>query len=389
MSDGASRAPATDAPHMWPRHGLQSNGWWNAGGECQGAENAPRSGGQEVQSNMKWKNLVVPRKIEVDEKTLTDKYGRFVIAPLERGFGLTLGNALRRVLLSSLPGAAVTAVRINGALHEFSTIPGVLEDTTELTLNLKQMRVKLHSDGTKRGTFEGKGKMEIVAGDLKTDPDVEVLNPDLHIATVNKDGDLSIEVEIGTGRGYVSADAQGGDRPIGETPVDALFSPVSKVNYSVESERVGQRIDYDRLTLQIWTDGSLVPGDALSHAAKILRDHFSLFIDREDEPEEEPEEIVDESAIRIRQLLDRTVDELELSVRSSNCLKAANIRTLGDLVQKNEAEMLKYRNFGRKSLKEISDILSGMGLHFGMDVRKYYRGQSQPQRPVVEEEVTS
>ncbi len=329
---------------------------------------------------MKWKSLLLPKRIEVDEKSLTDRYGRFVIAPLERGFGLTLGNALRRVLLSSLPGAAVTAVKMNGALHEFSTVPGVLEDTAELILNLKQIRFKLHSDGIKRGTFVSKGKGIITAGDLQADPDVEILNPELHIATVNKDGEVTIEVEIGTGRGYVSADAQGVDRPIGEISLDALFSPVTKVNYNVESERVGQRIDYDRLTLQIWTDGSLVPKDALSHAAKILKDHFALFIDGEDEDAAIEPEVEDESSQRLRTMLDRPVDELELSVRSSNCLKAANIRTLGDLVQKTEAEMLKYRNFGRKSLKEIADILTSMDLQFGMDVKKLYRGG----RPVEE-----
>lgn len=333
---------------------------------------------------MKWKSLLLPKKIEVDEKSLTDRYGRFVIAPLERGFGLTLGNALRRVLLSSLPGAAVTAVRMNGALHEFSTVPGVLEDTAELILNLKQMRFKLHGDGVKRGEFVAKGKGIITAGDLKVDPDVEVLNPELHIATVNKDGEVSVEIEIGTGRGYVSADAQGVERPISEIPLDALFSPVTKVNYNVESERVGQRIDYDRVTMQIWTDGSLVPKDALSHAAKILKDHFALFIDGEDEDSVGEPEQEDESSQRMRTMLDRSVDELELSVRSSNCLKAANIRTLGDLVQKGEPEMLKYRNFGRKSLKEIADILSSMDLGFGMDVKKLYRSASRAVEETVE-----
>jgi len=343
---------------------------------------------------MKWKSLLLPKKIEVDEKTLTDKYGRFTIAPLERGFGLTLGNALRRVLLSSLPGAAVTAVRVDGALHEFSTLNGVLEDSAEIILNLKQMRFKLHADGVWRGRFEANGKSEIVAGDLQIDPNVEVLNPDLHVATVNKDGEIAMEIEIGTGRGYQSADTESNDRPIGEIPINALFSPVTKANYTVESERVGQRIDYDRLTLQIWTDGSLVPRDALSHGAKILRDHFSLFIGEDDqEREDDEEEVVDENAMKIRQLLDRPVDELELSVRSSNCLKAANIRTLGDLVQKSEGEMLKYRNFGRKSLREIADILTGLDLHFGMDVRRYYRGGAprpapeMPEAPVEETEV--
>jgi len=325
---------------------------------------------------MKWKNLTMPKQVAPDAGN-TPGYGKFIIEPLERGFGLTLGNALRRVMLSSLQGAAITAVRIDGVLHEFSTLPGVIEDVTELILNLKQVRLKLHGDGPKKGTFEVRGKGEVRAGNLLVDSEVEVLNPDLHIATLNKDGDLRMEVEIDAGRGYVSADQHSQvDRPIGVIPIDSMFSPVTKVNYNVETTRLGQRIDYDKLAVEVWTDASILPSDAIAVAAKILRDHFTLFIHFEEPIEEEVEEEVDEERQRVRRMLERSVEELELSVRSSNCLRAAEIKTIGDLVQKSEPEMLKYRNFGRKSLKEIQDILSEMGLHFGMDISPYYENRS-------------
>ncbi len=325
---------------------------------------------------MKWKNITMPKQI-VPDPANTDGYGKFVIDPLERGFGITLGNALRRVLLSSLQGAAITAVRIDGVLHEFSTLPGVIEDVTEIILNLKQVRLKLHGDGPKRGTFEMKGKGEVRAGNLQADAEIEVLNPDLHIATLNRDGDLRMEVEINGGRGYVSADQHSAtDRPIGVIPIDSLFSPVTRVNYQVEATRLGQRIDYDKLTLEVWTDRSILPADAVAWAAKILKDHFSLFIHFEEPIEEEVEEEVDEEITRVRRMLDKSVEELELSVRSSNCLRAAEIRTIGDLVQKSEPEMLKYRNFGRKSLKEIQDILGEMGLGFGMNISRYYENRT-------------
>src|SRR5205809_3667952 len=320
---------------------------------------------------MKWKNITMPKQI-VPDPANTDGYGKFTIEPLERGFGLTLANALRRVLLSSLQGAGITAVRIDGVLHEFSTLPGVIEDVTEIVLNLKQVRLKLLGDGPKKGTFEMRGKREVRAGDMQVDAEVEVLNPDLHIATLNRDGDLRMEVEIGGGRGYVSADSHSlTDRPIGVVPIDSTFSPVTKVNYNVEATRLGQRIDYVKLTVEVWTDRSILPSDAVAVAAKILRDHFNLFIHFEEPIEEEVEEEVDEEIMRVRRLLDKSVEELELSVRSSNCLRAAEIKTIGDLVQKSEPEMLKVRNFGRKSLKEIQDILGEMGLHFGMDVSRY------------------
>ncbi len=325
---------------------------------------------------MKWKNITMPKQV-VPDAANTDGYGKFVIEPLERGFGITLGNALRRTLLSSLQGASITAVRIDGVLHEFSTLPGVIEDVTEIILNLKQVRMKLHGDGPKRGTFETKGKGEVRAGDLQVDAEVEILNPELHIASLNRDGDMRMEVEINGGRGYVSADQHSQtDRPIGVIPIDSLFSPVTRVNYTVDATRLGQRTDYDKLTLEVWTDRSILPADAVAWAAKILRDHFSLFIHFEEAIVEEVEEEVDEEVMRVRKLLDKSVEELELSVRSSNCLRAAEIKSIGDLVQKSEPEMLKYRNFGRKSLKEIQDILGEMGLSFGMDIGRFYEHKS-------------
>jgi len=325
---------------------------------------------------MKWKNLTMPKQL-VPDPANTDRYGKFTIEPLERGFGLTLGNALRRVLLSSLQGAAITAVRIDGVLHEFSTLPGVIEDVTEIVLNLKQVRMKLLGDGPKKGIIEMKGKNEVLAKDLQVDAEVVILNPELHIASLNKDGDLRMEVEIDGGRGYVSADLHSQtERPIGVIPIDSLFSPVVKVNHNVEATRLGQRIDYDKLTIEVWTDASILPQDAVAVAAKILRDHFNLFIHFEEPIEEEVEEEVNEDILRIRRMLDRSVEELELSVRSSNCLRAAEIKSIGDLVQKSEGEMLKFRNFGRKSLKEIQDILGEMGLSFGMDTTPYYEGKT-------------
>jgi DNA-directed RNA polymerase subunit alpha len=323
---------------------------------------------------MKWKALQMPERILADEEVGTGSYGKFVVEPLERGFGVTLGTALRRVLLSSLQGVAVTAMRVldDRVQHEFATIPGVLEDVTDIVLNLKQMRFKHLGDGSRRGTFRAKGKTEVKAGALEISTDITVLNPDLHIATVNKDGELAMEVEVSSGKGYISEEQHQSvlDR-FGWIPVDSVFSPVTKVNFSVENTRIGQRIDYDKLSVEIWTDGSITPNDSLSMAAKILRDHFSLFIRFEEEFEEEVEEVVDEEYNRIKELLERSVDELELSVRAGNCLRAAQIRSIGDLVQKSEAEMLQYRNFGKKSLKEIQDLISTMGLHFGMDVSRY------------------
>jgi DNA-directed RNA polymerase subunit alpha len=336
---------------------------------------------------MKWKGQQMPKGVVLDESVSTPRYGKFVIEPLEHGFGTILGNSLRSVLLSSLQGAAIIAVSIDGALHEFTSIAGVVEDVSEIILNLKQMRFKLHGDEAKKAVFDVEGPKDVVAGDLQADADLELLNPELHIATLNKKGKLQMEVEVGSGRGYVFGEDQPqGDRPIGVVPVDSLFSPVSKVNFTVQDTRVGDRTDYDSLTLEVWTDGSILPNDAVALAAKILRDHYSLFIHFEEEFVEEEEEEVDEETLRVRQLLNKTVEELELSVRAANCLRAANIETIGQLVQKSEQEMLKYRNFGRKSLKEISDLLGDMGLKFGMDVEQYFAKQKAMQEEAEPEE---
>jgi DNA-directed RNA polymerase subunit alpha len=321
---------------------------------------------------MKWKTLQMPRGIEIDTSVSDNRYGKFTIEPLERGFGMTIGNSLRRVLLSSLQGAAISSVKIDGVLHEFSTIPGVLEDVTEIILNLKQMRFKLHADYQARARFKVAGPSEVLAGDLEHGPEVEILNRDQHVCTVNKEGNLHMEVEITAGRGYLSGEgAPEEDRPIGVIPVDAHFSPIKKVNFFVENTRIGQRVDFDKLTVEVWTDGSILPQDAVAYAAQILQEHFALFVTFQEPIETDRDEVVDADMARIRDLLLKNVDELELSVRSANCLRAANIRTIGDLVRRPEAEMLKYRNFGRKSLKEISDILTEMGLGFGMDVAPY------------------
>jgi len=328
---------------------------------------------------MKWKALQMPERVLTDDAVAQPGYTRVVVEPLERGFGTTLGNALRRVLLSSLHGVAVTALRVEGVQHEFSAIPGIQEDATDVVLNLKQMRFKHLGDGPRRGVFHAKGPRDIKAGDLEISSDIKVLNPDLHIASVNADGELKLEIEVAAGKGFVAAEDQPGvnERPIGWITLDSLFSPVTRVNFEVENTRIGQRIDFDKLTLDIWTDSSIQPMDAVAMASKILRDHFSLFMHFEEVFEEEREEVVDEEYLRVKEMLEKTVDELELSVRSGNCLRAAKIRTLGDLVQKTEADMLQYRNFGKKSLKEIADLLVTMGLHFGMDVSRYLGTQAQ------------
>ncbi len=318
---------------------------------------------------MKWRNLLMPKEITVEESTATDSFSRFTVEPLERGFGNTIGTSLRRTLLSSIQGAAVTAVKIEKVLHEFGTIKGVKEDVTDIVLNLKQLIIRMHSDEPKFLAIDVHKKGVVTAADITEDPSIEILNKDLVIATCTEKTKLKMDLLIGHGRGYVSAEMHKlEDYEIGLIPVDANFSPVTHVNYYVKNTRVGQRTDYDSLTIEVTTDGSVKPEDALGYAAKILKDHMLLFIHFEEEPIEEIEEEIDEEFERMKELLNRSVEELELSVRSSNCLKAANIKTLGELVQKTEADMLKYRNFGRKSLKEIVDILDGMGLHLGMDI---------------------
>ena len=327
---------------------------------------------------MKLKNFQMPRGVLVEDDTVTDGYTRFVIEPLERGFGTTIGNSIRRVLLSSLPGAAVVGVRIDGVAHEFSTMPAVVEDVAEIILNLKELRLILHSDEPKTLMLEAEGKGDVTAEDIQTDADVEILNPDLHVASLDEGGQLRMEIHVDSGRGYVIAEQNKmPDQPIGVIPMDAMFSPVTRVNFQVENTRIGQRTDYDRLVLEIWTDASVGPQDALSTASQILRNHLQLFISIDDQFISEPEEEVDEKAEEIKRLLQMNVEELELSVRSSNCLRAADIKTLSDLVQKSETEMLKYRNFGRKSLTELSQILQEMELGFGMDIEEYVEVEAE------------
>jgi len=326
---------------------------------------------------MKWKSLTMPKEVVNDQSSATENYSRFIIEPLERGYGTTLGNCLRRVLLSSIQGAAVVSVRIKGCQHEFSTISGVYEDVTEIILNIKSIRVRMHADEMRTLTLKANSKGKLTAGMFEGDADVEILNPDLHLCELTDDIDFELQVDIDSGRGYNVADLNKRPDTSAETIyVDSLFSPVTKVSYRVENTRVGQKTDYDRLILEITTDGSITPEDALSHAAKLFKDHLQLFIHMDEEVlvEEEPEE--DEETIRIRNLLKTRVDEMELSVRSSNCLRAANIQTLGDLVTKTEAEMLKYRNFGRKSLNEINSILEELDLSLGMDISKYIEIQT-------------
>jgi len=324
---------------------------------------------------MKWKVLQMPERVFSDETVSNETYARVVVEPLERGFGTTLGNALRRVLLSSLQGVAVTAIRVHEerVRHEFTAISGVQEDVTDIVLNMKKLRFKHHGDGPRRGMFHAKGPKVVTAGDLEISSDIKVLNPSMPVATVNKGGELKLEIEVAAGKGFVPYEQQPGadQRPIGWVALDTAFSPVGKVNFSVDNTRIGQRIDFDKLTLELWTDGSMLPMDALAMASRILSDHFKLFVRFEEPFEEEREEIVDTEYLEVKAKLEKTVDELELSVRSANCLRAAKIGSLGELVQKSEAEMLQYRNFGKKSLKEIADLLVAMGLHFGMDVTRY------------------
>jgi len=313
-----------------------------------------------------WKDLIRPKRLEAERETLTPVYGKFAAEPFERGFGITIGNSLRRILLSSLQGAAIASVKIDGVVHEFSTIPGVKEDSTEIILNLKEVRLKLHTEGPKTIRVKAEGPRELKAGDIITSDAVEILNPDHHIATLSKDGKLSMEMVVKTGRGYVPAERNKEEsQPIGTLPMDAIFSPIKKVNYTVTNARVGQITDYDKLTLEVWTDGSLSPEEAVAHAAKILKDQLSIFITFEEEEETESAKDQEETE-KLNENLFRSVDELELSVRSANCLKHANIKLIGDLVQRTEAEILATKNFGRKSLNEIKEILADMGLGLGM-----------------------
>jgi DNA-directed RNA polymerase subunit alpha len=320
-----------------------------------------------------WKDLIRPKRLEVEKETLTPFYGKFTAEPFERGLGITIGNSLRRLILSSLQGAAITSVKIDGVLHEFSTIPGTKEDVTEIILNLKEVRLKLHTEGPKTIRVKAEGSKVLKAGDILTGDAVEILNPDHYIATLSRDGKLAMEMVVKMGRGYVPAERNKEEnQPIGTIPMDAIFSPIKKVNYTVTNARVGQITDYDKLNLEVWTDGSLNPEEAIAHAAKILKDQLSIFITFEEEEEAEMSYSEDEEEKEgVNENLLRSVDELELSVRSANCLKHANIKLIGDLVQKTEAEILATKNFGRKSLNEIKDILTEMGLNLGMKLENW------------------
>ncbi len=314
----------------------------------------------------KVKGFHKPKGLECELETLTSTYGKFIAEPLERGFGQTLGNSLRRVLLSSIEGAAVTTVRIGSVYHEFSTIPGVKEDVTDLILNVKGLRVKMAVDGPRTLHLKATGHGEIRASQMVADADVEILNPNLYIATLDKDGQLQMEVEVARGRGYAPAERNKREnQPVDVIAVDSVFSPIVRVNYQVEDTRVGHATDYNKLTLEVWTDGSILPKEAVVSAARILKDHLNIF-STFDEGDEEPERVADAEKERLIEYLARSVDELELSVRSANCLKNSDIQYIWQLVQKTEAEMLKTKNFGRKSLNEIKEILSGMDLQFGM-----------------------
>jgi DNA-directed RNA polymerase subunit alpha len=330
---------------------------------------------------MLWKGFQKPKRLDVDQDTLTDTYGRFYAQPFERGFATTVGNSLRRVLLSSIEGAAITAVRVENVLHEFSPIPGAIEDTTDLILNLKRIPFRMHVDHMKTLRLRTSEAGEVRAKHITPDADVEILDPEAYLATLSQGATLAAEMRVKPGRGYTSADKNfDEDLSIGWIPVDSAHSPVKKVNYFVEAARVGQATDYEKLTLEVWTNGAVSPRDAVSLAAKLTREHLSIFIEFDDDEIEEstPVEIPDEDREAFWEKLNRSVDEMELSVRSYNCLKNANIRTIGELVQKTESEMLKTKNFGRKSLNEIKDILGQMGLSLGMKLNEY------PQTPQSE-----
>jgi len=333
---------------------------------------------------MLWKGFQKPKRLEVDRDSLTDHYGRFFAQPFERGFATTVGNSLRRVLLSSIEGAAITAVRVEGVLHEFSPIPGAKEDTTDLILNLKRIPLKLHVDHPKTLILKTSEPGDVLAKHITPDADIDILDPDAYIAHLSPGATLSVELRVKQGRGYVSADKNfDEDLSIGWIPVDSVHSPVKKVNYFVENARVGQATDYEKLTIEIWSNAAVTPRDAVGLASKLMRDHLAIFVNLDDEEEEEtPAEIPEAESAQWWDKLNKSVDEMELSVRSYNCLKNANIRTIGELVQKTEAEMLKTKNFGRKSLNEIKEILATMGLSLGMKLDNY---PGAPQSQATEE----
>ncbi len=338
-----------------------------------------------------WKGFQKPKRLAANTDTLTDKYGLFWAQPFERGFGTTIGNALRRVLLSSIEGPAITAVKIEGVLHEFSSIPGVVEDATDIILNLKQIPFKVNGEGNKTVRLFSDQPGVVTSGQIQTDADVEILDKNMYVATVSEGGKLDVEMRIKMGRGYVSADKNfDEDLALGYIPIDSVHSPVRKVNYTVEAARLGQVTDYDKLTLEVWTNGVVAPQDAIGYAAKLLKDHMAIFINFEEQLETE-EAAAESAAERLNENLNRSVEELDLSVRSYNCLKNAQIQTIGDLVTRTEADMLKTKNFGRKSLNEIKEILAQMGLSLGMRIDEQGRlipppGAGTPPPPGAESE---
>ena len=328
-----------------------------------------------------WRDLIKPTTLEIEKESLTPMYGRFTARPLERGFGQTIGNSLRRILLSSIQGASITSIRIEGVLHEFSSVAGVTEDVTDIILNLKEVCLRSHADEPKTVYLKIEGPKEIKAGDIETDGTIEILNPDFHIATVGEGGVFNAELVVKSGRGYVSAELnKSEDDPVGTVAIDSIFSPVRKVNYRVTNARVGRQTDFDRLTLELWTNGAVAPENALAYAAKILKEQLQIFINFEEvvEPLAEEEHALAQEAFNASLL--RPVDDLELSVRSANCLQQAKIKYIGDLVQKTEPEMLKTKNFGRKSLNEIKEILTEMGLSLGMKLDNW------PPKELIEKE---
>ena len=318
--------------------------------------------------NNNWTDFQMPSRLEVEKETLTDRYGKFYAQPFERGFGTTIGNSLRRALLSSIEGAAITAVKIEGVEHEFSSIKGVVEDATDVILNLKQIPFKLHGGTAKTLTISKSGDGEVTSADIEADGDVEILDTNVHIATVSSNGDINIEMRLKSGRGYVSAEFNNDDDlSLGYIPIDSVHTPIKKVNYNVEKTRMGSNTEYDKLTIEVWTDGSVKPDDSIGLAAKLVKDHMSIFVNFEEEEDEFKYEDIARPPLLRNDLLDRSVDELELSVRSYNCLKNADIRSIRDLIKRSERDMLNTKNFGKKSLTEIKDLLHGMGLDFGMD----------------------
>ncbi len=325
-------------------------------------------------------NLKMPEAVVLDESSYTNTFGRFILQPLERGYGVTLGNSLRRVLLSSLTGSAIVSVKFSGVLHEFTTIEGVVEDVSEIILNLKQVRIKLLNKKPNKIDISFNGEGEWTAADIqKNSAEVEILNPELHIANLNKSAKFDVEIRIGRGKGYVPASENiSPDQTIGVIPIDSIFTPIKNVKYDIENVRIGDKNDFEKLTLDVFTDGSITPDDAITQAAKVLRDHIQLFINFDiDQEEEQAVSQKDSEKERIKKILLTNVDDLELSVRSHNCLKAANIKNLAELVRRDESEMLKFRNFGRKSLAELMEIVENLGLEFGMDVDKYLKDENE------------